>query len=413
VPAAHARIDQFAQVSLPAPRTSTRAPDPPRERPSFATIATEVHGTARLGRRTKHLVRRVTPEDVAVIDHANLDRMAAEDLVLSGVKAVVNVATSTSSRYPNPGPLILARAGIPLVDAVGAPLFEQLSDGDPVTIRGGTVIGPDGVLAEGRSLSVAELTKIAHDQQDRIGEAIHDFAENTLVHIREEGDILAGRLQIPDLRTEFRDRHVLIVVRGTDYRRDLRALRPYIRDLRPVLVGVDGGGDALLEAGLTPDLLIGDMDSASDRVLTSGAELVVHAYRDGTAPGRERLERLGVDHTVLPAPGTSEDVAMLVAFELGASLIVAVGSHFNLIEFLDKDREGMSSTFLTRLRVGDKLVDTKGVSRLYQAGASRRLMFVLVLAALVTFVVIALSSPQIERLIDLLLLKLEVMLEGS
>jgi uncharacterized membrane-anchored protein len=362
-----------------------------------------VHGTARLGRRTKHLVRRLTGDDVAVIDHADLDRMAAEDLVECGVRAVVNVATSTSSRYPNPGPLILARAGIPLIDAVGAPLFERLSDGDPITIRGTTVIGPDGVLAEGRALSAAELGRIASEQQHRIGEAIHDFAENTLEHI----------LQIPDLRTEFRDRHVLIVVRGTDYRRDLRALRPYIRDLRPVLVGVDGGGDALLEAGHTPDLVIGDMDSASDRVLTSGAELVVHAYRDGTAPGRERLERLGVEHKLLPAPGTSEDVAMLVAFELGASLIVAVGSHFNLIEFLDKNREGMSSTFLTRLRVGDKLVDTKGVSRLYQAGPSRRLMVLLVLAALITFVVIALSSPQIERLIDLLLLKLEVMLEGG
>ena len=372
-----------------------------------------MQGTARLGRRTKHLVRRLTAEDVAVIDHADLDRMAAEDLVECGVRAVVNVSTSTSSRYPNPGPLILARAGIPLVDAVGAPLFEQLSDGDPITIRGTTVIGPDGVLAEGRALSAAELARIATEQQHRIGEAIHDFAENTLEHIRDEGDILAGRLQIPDLRTEFRDRHALIVVRGTDYRRDLRALRPYIRDLRPVLVGVDGGGDALLEAGLTPDLVIGDMDSASDRVLTSGAELVVHAYRDGSAPGRERLERLGVDHKLLPAPGTSEDVAMLVAFELGASLIVAVGSHFNLIEFLDKNREGMSSTFLTRLRVGDKLVDTKGVSRLYQAGPSRRLMVLLILAALITFVVIALSSPQIERLIDLLLLKLEVMLEGD
>jgi uncharacterized membrane-anchored protein len=398
---------------LAASRTSTRAPERTRERPSFAALVTEVHGTARLGRRTKHLVRRLTPEDVAVIDHADLDRMAAEDLVESGVKAVVNVSTSTSSRYPNPGPLILARAGIPLVDAVDAPLFERLSDGDPVTVRGSTVIGPDGVLAEGTVLSVAELSKISREQQHRIGEAIHDFAENTLEHIREEGDILAGRLQIPDLSTEFRDRHVLIVVRGTDYRRDLRALRPYIRDLDPVLVGVDGGGDALLEAGHVPDLVIGDMDSASDRVLTSGAELVVHAYQDGTAPGRERLERLGVEHKLLPAPGTSEDVAMLVAFELGASLIVAVGSHFNLIEFLDKDREGMSSTFLTRLRVGDKLVDTKGVSRLYQAGPSRRLMLLLVVAALVTFVVIALSSPQIERLIDLLLLKLEVMLEGS
>ena len=299
-------------------RTSTRVSERARERPTFAALVTEVHGTARLGRRTKHLVRRLTPEDVAVIDHADLDRMAAEDLVESGVKAVVNVSTSTSSRYPNPGPLILARAGIPLVDAVDAPLFEKLSDGDPVTVRGSTVIGPDGLLVEGRVLSVAELSNIAREQQHRIGEAIDDFAENTLEHIRDEGDILAGRLEIPELRTEFRDRHALIVVRGTDYRSDLRALRPYIRDLRPVLVGVDGGGDALLEAGLTPDLVIGDMDSASDRVLTSGAELVVHAYQDGTAPGRERLEALGLEHKVLPAPGTSEDVAMLVAFERGA-----------------------------------------------------------------------------------------------
>src|SRR5688500_66596 len=230
-------------------RTSTRARGRPRERSAFAALVTEVQGTARLGRRTKHLVRRLTPEDIAVIDHADLDRMAAEDLVESGVKAVVNVSTSTSSRYPNPGPLILARAGIQLVDAVDAPLFERLSDGDPVTVHGGTVIGPDGVLAEGRALSVVELSKIAREQQHRIGEAIHEFAENTLEHIREEGELLAGRLRIPDLRTEFRDRHVLIVVRGTDYRHDLRALRPYIRDLRPVLVGVDGGGDALLEAG--------------------------------------------------------------------------------------------------------------------------------------------------------------------
>jgi uncharacterized membrane-anchored protein len=397
---------------LSAPKATTRLPATTGLSP-FAALVPEVHGTARLGKRTKHLVRRLTAQDVAVIDHADLDRMAAEDLVESGVQAVVNVASSMSTRYPNPGPLILARAGVRLVDAVGAPLFEKLSDGDPVTIRGGTVIGPDGVVAEGRLLTVDELTRAAREQQHLIGQAIQDFAENTLTHIRDEGEILAGRLRIPDLRTEFRDRHALIVVRGTDYRRDLRMLRPYIRDLRPVLVGVDGGGDALIEAGLKPDLLFGDMDSASDRVLRSGAELVVHAYRDGNAPGRERLERLGLEHEVLPAAGTSEDVAMLVAFELGASLIVTVGSHFNLIEFLDKDREGMSSTFLTRLRVGDKLVDTKGVSRLYRSGPSRLLIFLLVAVALVTLVVVALSSPQIERLIDLLLLKLEVLLEGN
>jgi uncharacterized membrane-anchored protein len=372
-----------------------------------------VHGRARLGRRTKQLVKRLGPGDVAIIDHRDLDRMAAEDLVECGVKGVVNVAASTSSRYPNPGPLILARAGVQLVDAVGAPLFEELSDGDHVVLRGGTVLGPKGVVAEGRVRTLDELTRVAREQQERIGEAIEDFAENTLMHIREERELLAGRLKLPELTTDFRDRHALIVVRGTDYRRDLRAIHPYLRDLRPVLVGVDGGGDALLEAGLKPDLIVGDMDSASDKVLSCGAELVVHAYRDGSAPGCERLERLGLDHKILPAAGTSQDVAMLLAYERGARLIVSVGSHFNLIEFLDKDRAGMSSTFLTRLRVGEILVDTKGVSRLYRAGPGRRLMFLLVLAALITFVIVILSSPEIERLLELVWLKLQVLFGGT
>ena len=203
-------------------------------------------------------------------------------------------------------------------------------------------------------------------------------------------------------------------MRGTDYRRDLRDAAPYIRDLRPVLVGVDGGGDALLEAGLKPDMIFGDMDSASDQVLTvrrrAGRPRLPRRH---ARPGASGSSGSGLEHKVLPAAGTSEDVAMLVAFERGASLIVTVGSHFNLIEFLDKDREGMSSTFLTRLRVGDMLVDTKGVSRLYRGGPSRLLMLALIAAALVTLVVVALSSPQIERLIDLLLLKLEVLLEGN
>jgi uncharacterized membrane-anchored protein len=373
----------------------------------------EIRATARLGKRTKALVRRLGPGDVAIIDHADLDRMAAEDLVESGVRAVVNVASSTSTRYPNPGPLILARAGVHLVDAIGAPLFEEVSDGDPVTVCGGTVSTPRGVVAEGRVRTLDDLTLVWREQQERIGDAIASFAENTLERIREEREILAGRLAIPDLRTEFRDRHVLIVVRGPDYRSDLRAIMPYVRDVRPVLVGVDGGGDALLEAGLKPDMILGDMDSASDEVLSCGAELVVHAYRDGTAPGRERLERIGLEYGVLPAPGTSQDVAMLLAYEMGAKLIVTVGSHFNLIEFLDKDREGMSSTFLTRLRVGEILVDTKGVSRLYRPVAGRGLVVLLMAAALVTLVIVVLSSPAIARLVDLVWLKLQVLFDGS
>jgi uncharacterized membrane-anchored protein len=357
-------------------------------------------------------VKRLAPGDVAVIDHRDIDRMAAEDLVESGVAAVVNAAPSTSGRYPNAGPLILTRAGVQLVDAPGAPLFERLSDGDVVTVRGGTVIGPEGIVAEGRLLEPDELRLVARDQQREIGKAIEDFAENTLAHIREERELLAGRLKLPEIETEFRDRHALVVVRGTGYKRDLKTLRSYIREFKPVLVGVDGGGDALLEGGLRPNVIVGDMDSASDRVLASGAELVVHAYRDGTAPGRDRLERLGLDYKLLPAPGTSQDVAMLLAYERGASLIVSVGSHFNLVEFLDKDRQGMSSTFLTRLRVGEVLVDAKGVSRLYRPAPSLYQVLFMAIAALVAIVVVVLSSPQLERLLDLLWLKLQVLLDG-
>jgi uncharacterized membrane-anchored protein len=371
----------------------------------------EIRGTARLGKRTKELVKRLGPGDIAIIDHRDIDRMAAEDLVESGVKAVINLAPSSSGRYPNPGPLILTRAGIRLVDIPEAPLFEELADGDEVTLHGGTLIGPNGVVGEGRIRDSAELTRSARDQQLQIGEAIEQFAENTLVHIREERELLSGRLELPDLETDFRDRHALIVARGADYKHDLKAIRQYVRDLRPVLVGVDGGGDALLEEGLRPDLILGDMDSASDRVLRSGAELVVHAYRDGSAPGRDRLDRLGLDYKLLPAPGTSQDVAMLVAFERGAKLIVTVGSHFNLIEFLGKDREGMSSTFLTRLRVGEILVDTKGVSRLYRPAPTRFLILFFLLAAFATLAIVVLSSPQLERLLDLVWLKLQVLLD--
>ena len=184
--------------------------------------------------------------------------------------------------------------------------------------------------------------------------------------MRQETDLLTGSVEFPPTRASFRDRHVLIVVRGDRHRRDLKALRAYIRDVRPLVVAVDGGADGVLEAGLKPDMILGDMDSASDEALRCGAELIVHAYPDGRAPGRERLLEAGPRaHACVPAAGTSEDVAMLMAYEKGADLIVSVGAHFNLIEFLDRKRGGMSSTFLTRLRIGEKLVDAKGVSRLY------------------------------------------------
>jgi uncharacterized membrane-anchored protein len=326
--------------------------------------ATAIRGTARLGRRTKELVKRLGPGDIAVIDHRNLDRIAAEELAARGVRAAVNGSPSADGSYPNTGPLTLVRAGVPLIDA-GPEVFERVEDGDQLEISDGRILSGGVLVAEGRRLEAEELAVRLEQQRRRIDRALHDFTENTMAHLREEGELLFGTIDLPETRTRFRDRHVLIVVRGTDHVRDLRALRAYIEDMNPILVGVDGGADAIVREGLRPDVVLGDMDSAGEATLRSGAELIVHAYPDGDAPGAERLRRLALPHTVVPSAGTSQDVAMLLAYEKGASLIVSVGAHFNLVEFLERRRGGMSSTFLTRLRIGETLVDAKGVSHLY------------------------------------------------
>jgi uncharacterized membrane-anchored protein len=375
-----------------------------------ASAAEAIRGTARLGRRTKHLVKRLGSGDVAVIDHVNIDRVAAEELIETGVCAVLNASESSNGRYPNAGPLMLARAGIRLIDAPGADPFELLRDGDTVTIEGGSVsVGGDKVLS-GRVLDVAGLEHQLEEQRERIDEALAEFAENTVAHVRQEADLLTGSVEYPATRASFRDRHVLIVVRGDRHRRDLKALRAYIRDVRPLIVAVDGGADGVLEAGMRPDMILGDMDSAGDEALRCGAELVVHAFPDGRAPGRDRLLEMGLEHSLVPAAGTSEDVAMLMAYEKGAALIVTVGAHFNLIEFLDRDRGGMSSTFLTRLRIGEKLVDAKGVSRLYTPSSpfGPVALFLVVFAVLLTILVI--TSPVLNDLFQLVWLKIKIWL---
>jgi len=373
-----------------------------------ATPEVAAVGTVRLGRKTKDLVKQIGPGDFAVIRHRNIDRIAAEDLVASGVRVVLNNEPSSDHKYPNRGPLILVEAGIRLVDFPDADLFELLADGEAVELQGASICRSGETVATGVEQLKPDLDLQFEAQERQIQHALAAFAENTVNHIQSEGEILSGNFELPDTRTNFRDRHVLIVVRGPNYKRDLRALRAYIGDVRPVLIGVDGGADAIREAGHRPDMILGDMDSATDRTLRCGAELIVHGYRDGRAPGSQRLVDLGVEHTVLPSVGTSQDVAMLMAFEKGASLIVTVGAHFNLIEFLDKDRDGMSSTFLTRLRIGEVLIDAKGVSRLYNPGLSVGPLLGFLGAFLVLLVIVVLTSPALAELADLIWLKIKI-----
>ena len=360
--------------------------------------------------RTKRLVQRARPGEIAVIDHEDLDRVSAEGLVAAGVAAVVNAAPSISGRYPNLGPLVLLEAGIPLVDSVGPLLLRKVREGDVLRLDGDRVMDGDVLVGVGIRQSEAWVREQMATAQLGLGERFESFARNTVDLMARERDLLFGGAGLPELSHELSDRAVLVVVRGYDYKEDLAVLRSFIRDVHPVLLGVDGGADALLEAGYDPDVILGDMDSVSDAALAlarPGArrrwwrgrkptELVLHAYQDGRAPGQARLDAIGVPYTVVEAAGTSEDVAFLLAHEKGAETIVAVGSHGNLREFLDKGREGMSSTFLVRLRVGEILMDAKGVSRVYAPRIRTRDSVLLVLAAVAAMVAVVVVSPPLR-----------------
>ena len=360
-----------------------------------------VEGPARVDRRTKDLAKRLQPGEIAIINHQDIDRVAAESLIDSGAAGVVNAALSITGRYPNHGPLLLAQAGIPILDGVGTDVLDRIYEGQVVKVEGDRLLADGELVANGTRQTERTITDVLDVARSSLGAELEQFAENTLEYIRKEGHLLVDQPDIPTVPVEIRGRHVLIVVRGIDYKSDLAVLRQsgYLSENRPLLIGVDGGADALLEMGHKPDLIIGDFDSVSERTLRCGAALVVHGYPGGQAPGAERLTSLGLPHVVFESAGTSEDIAMLLAFERGAELIVAVGTHNSMVEFLDKGRAGMASTFLVRMKVGPILVDAKGVSRLYQNRVRKRDLFLLIAAAIITIVLIAIASEPVRILV--------------
>lgn len=361
-------------------------------------------GTAKLDRRTKDLTKRLTRADIAIIDHEDMDRVSAEALVETGVEVVVNAAQSISGAYPNIGPLILARNGVTLIDNVGPSVFDVIREGQQIAISEDAIFLDGEVVASGRRLSVAGIEEAMTAAKASLGGQLDRFARNTIEYLEKEKSLLTDEMWVPKTKVNISGRHVLVVVRGYDYKEDIRALTPYIREMRPVMIGVDGGADAIREAGFTPDIIVGDMDSVSDEALKGGAQLIVHAYADGRCPAMARLDELGLKGTPWPLAATSEDLALLLGWESGADLIVALGTHANLIEYLDKGRPGMASSFLVRLKVGPRLVDAKGVNKLYRASAGPKDLLALVAAALVVMTVLVLVSPGVRSFLALILL---------
>lgn len=367
---------------------------------STAPNLNRLSGTARCDRRTKNLVKRLRPGAVAVIDHADLDALAARALADAGVGAVVNAQPFISGKYPNRGPTVLLAAGVPMFQLSGPAQFARLHEGASLVIDEGGGLSQDGRLVD--TLTVWDEARIARETaaaRANLGSELEKFARNTLQYLDADKDLLLDPTDVPALRrVKMAGRHALVVVRGEGYKEDLAMLRGYLQDLRPVLVAVDGGADALLEIGRRPDIILGDMDSVSDAALRCGAQVIVHAYKNGEAPGLDRVRALGLDADLFAVPGTSEDAALLLAYEHGADLIVAVGTHSNLEDFLDKGRAGMASTYLVRLKVGPRLVDARGVFKLHQPSPPFMAHFALLLSFLFAVVVLLRYSPMWENL---------------
>ncbi|MGH3360486.1 MAG: putative cytokinetic ring protein SteA [Nocardioidaceae bacterium] len=359
-----------------------------------------VVGPVRVDRRTNNLTKRLRPGDLAVIDHADIDRHNAEALVDSGVAVIINAAQSCTGSYPNLGPGIIADSGIPLVDNVGEEVLAALKDGERIRVDNGTLYRDTMPIAEGEVLDSRRVGELMEYAKDGLTTQLEAFTANTTEYLRRERELLLDGVGVPEVTTRFQNRHALVVVQGYDYRRDLANLKSYIREYNPVLIGVEDGADSLIEAGYAPALIVGDLSSVSDAALKSGAELVVHSYRDGRADGFNRLERLGLHAVPFPATGTSEDIAMLLADERGADLIVAVGTHASLLEFLDKGKSGMSSAFLTRLRLGPKLIDAKGVARLHHTRIRMRHLMLLLVAGLLAVGVSIFATPAGQEWFD-------------
>lgn len=370
-----------------------------------------VEGPIKVDRKTKRLAKRLTGGEIAVINHIDIDEVAANSLVEGKIKLVINAAPSISGRYPNKGPGILTEKNILIIDNVGEELFNDLKENQIIEVVDGKIYRDGQLIGQGDVLDKNEVSQRIKKAYENLAVELDRFIDNTIEYARKEKGFILGEVEIPHVKTKYKNRHVLIVVRGQDYKQDLSTILSYIEEMKPILVGVDGGADALLEFGYTPDVIVGDMDSVSDEALRKANEIIVHAYTDGRAPGLKRVQDLGLEAIVFPAPGTSEDIAMLIAYEYKAELIVALGTHSNMIDFLEKGRKGMASTFLVRLKIGSKLIDAKGVNLLYRSKLKVKYVCALIATALFPVLILAYLSPSVQQFVQLMQIKFRLLLQ--
>jgi uncharacterized membrane-anchored protein len=352
-----------------------------------------LHGTARVARRAAAAARRAKPGDIAVLEHQDLDGTSAQLLVDAGVAAVVNAAPSISGRYPNRGPQVLVEAGIPLLDHVGPEVFARLDDGEKLRLDGETLFRGEEVVATGHLMTPSSVDAAMGAARGRLGAQLEAFAHATTEHLRRERDLLLDGSGAPALRTRIEGRPVVVVARARGVEAELKRLGSWLKANRPVLVAVDEAADAVLAMGLRPDLVVGDPRLVSDDVLDCGAEIVVRADRDGSAPGLHRAEQAGVEPVVFATSGSDDDAALLLVDAQAPALVVGVGWHPSLAALVDSGRAVMPSAFLTRLRLGDRFVDSATVLAVHRRPARTWPLWLLCLVLLAALAAVVALAP--------------------
>ncbi|MDD4866027.1 MAG: putative cytokinetic ring protein SteA [Mycobacterium sp.] len=345
-------------------------------------------GTARVDRNIDRLLRRACPGDIVVLDVLDLDRVTADALVEADVAAVVNASRSVSGRYPNMGPEVLVNNGITLIDDTGPDAFKKIKDGAKIRLHDGGVYSGDRRLIRGTERTDHDIADLMREAKSGLVAHLEAFAGNTIEFIKSESPLLIDGIGIPDVDVDLRRRHVVVVADEPDAADDLRSLKPFIKEYQPVLIGVGGGADVLRKAGYRPQLIVGDPQQISAEALKCGAQVVLPADADGHAPGLERIQDLGVGAMTFPAAGSAVDLALLLADHHGAALLVTAGHTANIETFFDRTRaQSNPSTFLTRLRVGEKVVDARAVATLYRNNISAGAIALLALTMLIAVVV--------------------------
>ena len=344
-------------------------------------------GTARVDRNIDRLLRRVCPGDIVVLDVLDLDRITAEALVEADIAAVVNASPSVSGRYPNMGPEVLVNNGVTLIDETGPDIFKKIKDGSKIRLYEGGVYAGERRLVRGTERTDHDIADLMREAKSGLAAHLEAFAGNTIEFIKSESPLLIDGIGIPDIDLDLRRRHVVIVADEDSATDDLRSLKPFIKEYQPVLIGVGSGADVLRKAGYRPQLIVGDPEQISTEALKCGAHVVLPADADGHAPGLERIQDLGVGAMTFPAAGSPADLALLLADHHGAALLVTAGHRANIETFFDRTRQDSNpSTFLTRLRVGEKVVDAKAVATLYHNRISGGAIALLILTMLISVI---------------------------